>query len=187
MHDDSDIKIFKSKTEEADGSDLFALAEEMRRHIVNGNSAKAKELGARLADISPDSDNLGDELNKFVRNSAVDEPVKVQLKTLMLFCAEYTLLNELCPMLSTSATEAMYDKLQADTPAYYDGISNSAAVSFYYLAVKKRRDIAKAVGESFAMLCEAQNSKLMATLGENVFTLTCEIIENIIAEYEFEK
>lgn len=187
MHDDSDIKIFKAKSDDTDGGDLFALAEEMRRHIVNGNSAKAKELGARLADISPDSENLGEELNKFVRNSAVDEPVKIQLKTLMLFCAEYTLLNELCPMLSTTATEAMYDKLKADTPVYYNGISNGAAVSFYYLAVKRRNDIAKAVGESFAMLCEAESSKLMAMLGENVFSLTCDIIKNIIAEYKFEK
>ncbi len=187
MHDDSDIKIFKSKAEDADSNDLFALAEEMRRHIVNGNSPKAKELGARLADISPDSENLGEELNKFLRNSAVDEPVKIQLKTLMLFCAEYTLLNELCPILSTSATEAMYNTIKANAPDYYNGISNGAAVSFYYLAVKRRSDIAKAVGESFAMLCEAENSKLMSTLGENVFTLSCEIIKSIIAEYSFEK
>lgn len=186
MHDDSDIKIFKAKSDEADGSDLFAIAEEMRRHIVNGNSPKAKELGARLADISPDSDNLGEELNKFVRNSAADEPVKMQLRTLMLFCAEYTLLGELCPMLSASATEAMYDKIKAQAPDYYKAISNGAAISFYYLAVKKRRDIAKAVGESFAMLCE-QDSKLIKTMGENVFILTCDIIKSIIAEYHFEK
>lgn len=185
MHDDSDIKIFKGSDNDNDGSDLFALAEEMRRHIINGNSPKAKELGARLAHISPDSDNLGEELNKFVRNTAADEEVKVQLQTLMLFCAEYTLLNELCPMLSTSATEAMYDAIKANAPAYYNGISNGAAVSFYYLAVKKNRDVAKAVGESFAMLCE-QDSKLIKTIGKNVFTLTCEKVKEIISEYEFE-
>ena len=186
MHDDSDIKIFKAKSDEADGSDLFAIAEEMRRHIVNGNSQKAKELGTRLASISPDSDNLGEELNKYVRNTAADEEVKVQLLTLMLFCAEYTLLGELCPMLSTSATEAMYNTIKARFPDYYSSISNGAAVSFYYLAVKKNRNIAEAVGESFAMLCE-QDSKLIKTMGENVFTLTCDIIKNIITEYHFEK
>ncbi len=186
MHDDSDIKIFKGGDDEADGGDLFALAEEMRRNIVNGNSRKAKALGARLASISPDSDDLGEELNKYVRNTAADEEVKVQLLTLMLFCAEYTLLNELCPMLSTSATEAMYDVIKAKAPDYYNSISNGAAVSFYYLAVKKNRYVAKAVGESFAMLCE-QDSKLIKTMGENVFTLTCEKVKEIISEYGFEK
>lgn len=186
MHDDSDIRIFKGKDEEADGGDLFALAEEMRRHIVNGNSAKSKELGAKLASLSPDSDDLGEELIKYVRNTAADEEIKDQIITLMLFCAEYTLLNELCPMLSTSATEAMYDVIKANFPDFYNGISNGAAVSFYYLAVKRNKDVAKAVGDSFAMLCE-QDSKLIKTMGENIFALTCEKVKEIIAEYKFEK
>ncbi len=187
MLDDSDIKIFNGKNDEADGADLFALAEEMKRHIINGNSPKAKELGRALAAISPDSDDLGDELNKFVRNSAVTPEMKIQLKTLMLFCAEYTLLSKLCPMLSTTATEAMYEALRTGSSAYYYGISNGAAVSFYYLAVKRNKNISEAVGESFAMLCEAQSNKLVKALGENVFELTCEKISKIIDSYSFEK
>ncbi|MBQ2964769.1 MAG: hypothetical protein IJE14_08910 [Clostridia bacterium] len=186
MHDDSDIKIFKGKGEDSDSSDLFALAEEMRRNIVNGNSAKAKELGTRLASLSPDSDDLGEELIKYVRNTAADEEVKDQIVTLMLFCAEYTLLNELCPMLAASATETMYNVIKANFPSFYNSISNGAAVSFYHLAVKKNREVAKAVGESFAMLCE-QDSKLIKAMGENVFTLTCEKVKETIAEYKFEK
>ncbi len=187
MHDDSDIKIFKGKDDDGDGSDLFALAEEMKRHILNGNSPKAKELGKALAAISPDSDGLGDELIKFVRSSVVTPEMKIQIKTLMLFSAEYTLLNKLCPMLSTTATEAMYETLRSENAVYYDGISNGAAVSFYYLAVKRNKNIAAAVGESFAMLCEAQDNKLIKTLGENVFELMCEKISNIIDTYHFEK
>ena len=112
MHDDSDIKIFKSKSDEADGADLYALAEEMRRNIVNGNSAKAKELGVKLASLSPESDDLGEELIKYVRNTAADEEIKDQIVTLMIFCAEYTLLGELCPMLAASATETMYNVIK---------------------------------------------------------------------------
>ena len=186
MHDDSDIKIFKSKDEEADSADLYALAEEMRRNIVNGNSQKAKELGIKLASLSPDSDDLGEELIKYVRNTAADEEIKDQIVTLMLFCAEYTLLGELRPMLSASATEAMYNVIKEKFPTFYNSISNGAAVSFYHLAVKKNRDVAKAIGESFAMLCE-QDSKLIKTMGENVFTLTCEKVKETIAEYKFEK
>ncbi len=187
MHDDSDIKIFKGKSDYGDGSDLFALAEEMKRHILNGNSPKAKELGKVLAEISPDSDDLGDELTKFVCSSVVTPEIKTQIQTLMLFCAEYTLLRKLCPMLSTTATEAMYDALRTSNAAYYDDISNGTAVSFYYLAVKRNKTIAQSVGESFAMLCEAQDNKLIKALGENVFELMCEKIGALIDSYNFEK
>ncbi len=187
MHDDSDIKIFKGASSESDSSDLFALAEEMKRHVLNGNSPKAKQLGRELAAISPDSDDLGEELQKFVRNSAVDEEIKIQLQTLMLFSAEYTLFNSLCPMLSTAATEAMYESLRTEKAEYYNEISSGTAVSFYYLAVKRNKNLSSAVGESFAMLCEMQDNKLIKTLGENVFVIMCKKIEEIIESYSFEK
>ena len=39
MHDDSDVKIFKAPTADNDSSDLFAVAEEIKHNILNGNSA----------------------------------------------------------------------------------------------------------------------------------------------------
>lgn len=187
MYDDSDIKIFNAEPKDKEADNLLALAEEMKRHIINGNSAKAKQLGKKLADLSPDADNLGEELTALVKDSFVTVDMKIQLKTLMLFCAEFTLLSELCPMLSTTASEAMYAKLKSDFPTYYEGISNGAALSFYYLAVKKNKDISRAVGNTFAMLCSAENNTIAKTLGENAFILACNKIKEVISAFDFEK
>lgn len=186
MLDDSDVKIFTAKKDESDGGDLFAVAEEIKRHIANGNSAKAKELGKALASLSPESDNLSDELKEMLRAEWIKPDIKIQLRLLMVFCAEYTLLSELCPMLATAANEALYDSLKTEAFGFYDSISNGAAMSFYYMAVKQR-DVVKEVGDSFAMLCDAKTSERINALGANVFLLTCKHIVDTIEKFEFVK
>ncbi|MBQ8027312.1 MAG: hypothetical protein IJ261_04260 [Clostridia bacterium] len=186
MLDDSDVKIFTAKSDDSDGSDLFAVAEEIKRNILNGNSAKAKELGKKLATLSPESNDLDEELTGLLRAAWIKPDIKIQLRLLMVFCAEYTLLSELCPMPATTANEVMYAKLKENAFGFYDSISNGAAMSFYYMAVKQR-DTVKAVGENFAMLCDAKTSERIKNLGSQVFLLTCKHIVKLIEEYSFEK
>lgn len=49
--DDSDMKIFgvKEEPDSTDGAEVQALAEEMKRQRLNGNSERAKQLGIRMA------------------------------------------------------------------------------------------------------------------------------------------
>ena len=181
MHDDSDVKIFRAPTADSDTSDLFAVAEEIKRNILNGNSAKAKSLGKELASLSPESENLINELTE-----ALDAEIKNQCRLLMVFSAEYTLLSELKPILATAANESLYDGLKKDAPVFYDSISNGAAMSFYYLAVKQR-DVIKAVGENFAMLCNAKGNKTVSELGSKIFLTTCKHVVHTVEKYKFEK
>lgn len=181
MHDDSDVKIFKAPTADNDTSDLFAVAEEIKRNILNGNSAKAKALGKELASLSPESENLINELTE-----TLDAEIKNQCRLLMVFSAEYTLLSELKPILATAANESLYDGLKKDAPVFYDSISNGAAMSFYYLAVKQR-DVIKAVGENFAMLCNAKGNKTVSELGSKIFLTTCKHVVGVVEKYGFEK
>ena len=181
MHDDSDIKIFKAPKSSSDNSDLFAVAEEIKRNILNGNSAKAKALGKELASLSPESENLINELTE-----ALDAEIKNQCRLLMVFSAEYTLLSELKPILATAANESLYDGLKKDAPVFYDSISNGAAMSFYYLAVKQR-DVIKAVGENFAMLCNAKGNETVSELGSKIFLTTCKHVVGVVEKYGFEK
>lgn len=181
MHDDSDVKIFKAPTADNDSSDLFAVAEEIKRNILNGNSAKAKSLGKELASLSPESENLINELTE-----ALDAEIKNQCRLLMVFSAEYTLLSELKPILATAANESLYDGLKKDAPEFYDSISNGAAMSFYYLAVKQR-DVIKAVGENFAMLCNAKGNETVSELGSKIFLTTCKHVVGVVEKYGFEK
>ena len=181
MHDDSDVKIFRAPTADSDTSDLFAVAEEIKRNILNGNSAKAKSLGKELASLSPESENLINELTE-----ALDAEIKNQCRLLMVFSAEYTLLSELKPILATAANESLYDGLKKDAPVFYDSISNGAAMSFYYLAVKQR-DVIKAVGENFAMLCNAKGNETVSELGSKIFLTTCKHVVGVVEKYGFEK
>ncbi len=181
MHDDSDVKIFKAPTADNDSSDLFAVAEEIKHNILNGNSAKAKALGKELASLSPESENLINELTE-----ALDAEIKNQCRLLMVFSAEYTLLSELKPILATAANESLYDGLKKDAPVFYDSISNGAAMSFYYLAVKQR-DVIKAVGENFAMLCNAKGNETVSELGSKIFLTTCKHVVGVVEKYGFEK
>ncbi len=181
MHDDSDIKIFKAPTTDSDTSDLFAVAEEIKRNILNGNSAKAKALGKELASLSPESEDLINELTE-----TLDAEIKNQCRLLMVFSAEYTLLSELKPILATAANESLYNGLKKDAPEFYDSISNGAAMSFYYLAVKQR-DVIKAVGENFAMLCNAKGNEAVSELGSKIFLTTCKHVVGVVEKHEFEK
>ena len=181
MHDDSDVKIFRAPTADNDSSDLFAVAEEIKHNILNGNSAKAKSLGKELASLSPESENLINELTE-----TLDAEIKNQCRLLMVFSAEYTLLSELKPILATAANESLYDGLKKDAPVFYDSISNGAAMSFYYLAVKQR-DVIKAVGENFAMLCNAKGNETVSELGSKIFLTTCKHVVGVVEKYGFEK
>lgn len=186
MRDDSDIKIFRSNREESDAGDLFSVAEELKFHIANGNSAKAKQLGKELASLTPESADLSDELSALLNAEWIKPDIRIQLRVLMVFCAEYTLLSELCPILATTASEAFYAALKEDAYGFYKSISNGAAMSFYYMAVKQRNTI-KEIGDSFAMLCDAKTSERINSLGSQVFLLTCKHIVNLIENYGFEK
>lgn len=181
MHDDSDVKIFKAPTADNDTSDLFAVAEEIKRNILNGNSAKAKALGKELASLSPESENLINELTE-----TLDAEIKNQCRLLMVFSAEYTLLSELKPILATAANESLYNGLKKDAPEFYESISNGAAMSFYYMAVKQR-EVVKAVGDNFAMLCNAKGNETVSKLGSDVFFLTCKHVVKTVEKYGFEK
>ena len=104
----------------------------------------------------------------------------------MVFSAEYTLLSELKPILATAANESLYNGLKKDAPEFYDSISNGAAMSFYYLAVKQR-DVIKAVGENFAMLCNAKGNEAVSELGSKIFLTTCKHVVGVVEKYGFEK
>ena len=188
--EDNDMKIFNggNKTEEHDSVDLdiIVLAEELKRNMANGNAAKAKELGKQLAGFTPDSDDLSEELKAILSDRSVTSDIKLQLRILMVFAAENTLFRMLPPLVAATASDALYDKLRRNEYDFYETVSGGTSFTFYYLAVKKD-DASKAIGESFAMLCNADNNAVIRYLGQQTFTLMCSQIERMIEERSFEK
>ncbi len=188
--EDNDIKIFNGgkSNGETDSSDLdlIALAEDLKRNMLNGNSSKAKELGALLAEISPDSDMLCEELKAILSDRSVTNDIKLQLRILIVFAAEHTFFRVLPPLIAATASDAMYDKLRRDAYEFYENVSGGTSFTFYYLAVKKP-DADQAIGKSFAMLCNAENNAVIRYLGQQTFVLMCSQIEHMIEERCFEK
>lgn len=188
--EDNDVKIFtagnKSSDHDSTDLDIRVLAEELKRNMANGNAAKAKELGKKLAGFTPDCDELNDELKAILSDRSVTNDLKLQLRILMVFAAENTLFRLLPPLVAATASDALYDKLRRQEYDFYENVAGGTSFTFYYLAVKKD-DANKAIGESFAMLCNADNNAVIRYLGQQTFALMCAQIESMIAAYEFEE
>ena len=130
MRDDSDVKIAGRNFEKKDDSfDALSLIEETKRQRFNGNTAKAKVLGANI--VSAFSYKAApEELRLLAGEYAVEMTgeVLLQLKILSVFSAEYCLKNFLpSPMLSSVAIGELYDVLDRVSPEFYNELSNSTA------------------------------------------------------------
>jgi hypothetical protein len=79
----------------------------------------------------------------------------------------------------------MYDRLINDCPGFYDNISDGAAFTFYYLALRKDNNVEKNIGDRFAMLCSKEGNEKMAELGALIFTRISEKVVEKTAELEF--
>lgn len=167
--DDSDMKIFgvKEEPDSTDGAEVQALAEEMKRQRLNGNSERAKQLGIRMAALAPDSSDADSlDLSRLLGDPLPAPDIMCQIRILLIFIAESCLhLYTPTPLLATTAANALYDKLIEDDPGFYDTISNGAAFSFYYLALRHSGKADENIGATFAMLCGAEEDQALADLG----------------------
>lgn len=188
-YDDSDMKIFgeQSAEEAASAAEIQQLMQEMKRQRLNGNSDKAKKIGARIASLVPGSDNDDIvELNNVLKDLLTAPYVMYQIRVLIIFTAESNL-HRLLPtsFLATTAINALYDTLIEAEPRFYDNISDGTAFTFYYLRLRSGGDIGRGIGEAFAMLCDRENDEKAIALGAEVYHYICKKIDEFIDEADF--
>lgn len=187
--DDSDMKIFREKEERptSDGAEVQALAEEMKRQRLNGNSERAKRLGVRLASLAPDSDDVDSlDLPRLLGSPLPSAEIMEQLRILLIFTAEACLhLYTPSPLLATTAVNALYDRLIEEDPGFYDTISNGAAFSFYYVALRHGGKAAENIGDAFAMLCGKEDDRSLIQLGARVYQYVTRKVREMIGETRF--
>ncbi|MEI6579525.1 MAG: hypothetical protein WCN92_08710 [Eubacteriales bacterium] len=187
LQDDSDVKIFGNKAGTTDAGDLAEVSSQLDRHRSNGNIAKAKALGERLAVLEPESSS-GIDLYDLFGEADVPPAEVYQIRVLLVFVAQTTISKRLVtPLLSSCAVNAMYNKLMETSTDFYTDISDGAAFTFYSLSLRRDKDIPKSIGEYFAMLCGRENNKVYEDMGADVYTHAVELIEGIIGEYCFEE
>ncbi|MDD3693698.1 MAG: hypothetical protein PHX02_07355 [Oscillospiraceae bacterium] len=164
QYDDSDMKIasddFKKTQQIVD--DTEQMANLLKREKSNGNLARARRLGAVMAE---DVASIEGE------NPACDTAHMTQRRILLAFAVEIGL-NTVLPnkLLSETAQSIFYDTLRTTASTFYDDLQKSGAFSFYYLCVREAEEVEKCVGETFATLCGCPGDKKIAKMGTDLFT-----------------
>ena len=188
--DDRDIKVFRpSEVKKTDReSDVLSAAQELDSQRANGNLARARRLGEKLAQFTPENaaklggidiiGNGGTDPNDLPSN------VLYQARVLMLFTAQLTLHRLLAPVLSAEAVNTMYDHL---TEGFYDNVMEGTSFSFYYLAVRKGFNIEANIGRSFAMLCGDEDGSEYADTGTLIYTLSEKYVTELVDKAGFIK
>lgn len=178
---DDDIKIFHPAKNSGAGADLAELALLMDAYRSNGNMEKAKALGEKLADLSPES--------LCPKDSAKLNTNEVRLlRALMVFSAQISL-HKYLPhqMLSSQAVNAMYAKIAKTHPGLFENISDGSSYTFYYLSVRKNRNVEENIGKNYAMLCDRDNDEFYEALGTRVYTMTDMLVCDLIEDSEFKE
>ena len=176
---DEDIKIFHPKKTDAAGADLAELALLVDFYRSNGNTLKATELGDRLADLSPET-FCPEDAAKLTTNEVR------QLRALMLFAAQIAL-HKYLPhaMLSSQAINSMYARLSETAAGFFSNISDGSSFTFYYLTVRKNKNIVENIGRNYAMLCDKDDDEFLISLGGRVFSQVDVYICDLIEKAEF--
>lgn len=176
---DDDIKIFHPKKTDAAGADLAELALLVDSYRSNGNMDKAVKLGEELAGLSPESFCPVDAA-KLTTNEVR------QLRALMVFASQIAL-HKYLPhtMLSSQAINSMYLKLSETAAGFFSNISDGSSFTFYYLTVRKNRDVVENIGKNYAMLCDKDNDDFLVSLGGRVFSQVDIYICDMIEKAEF--
>lgn len=189
FNEDSDMKIVgSSQFKKEDVFDVIQLINETKNQRFNGNSAKAKALGANI--VSAFSYKAApEELQLMAERCGVEitDEVLLQIKILSVFSAEFCLDNYLpSAMLSTVAVSELYDVLEEVSPDFYEELSKSTAFSFYYLCLKNNDDsVDVRIGEQFAAACSKKDDKAFAELGTQLHNINVKVYKKAIQCFAF--
>ncbi len=180
-NNDDDIKIFHPQKKDGASADLAELALLMDTYRSNGNMEKAADLGKKLAVITPEM-LCPKDAEKLKTNELR------QLRALIVFSVQIALHKYLPhPMLSSQAINAMYAEISENSPGLFANISDGSSFTFYYLSVRKNRNVEEGIGKNYAMLCDRDDDEFYASLGERVFVLTDFKVCDMIEEAEFKE
>ncbi len=181
IHNDDDIKIFHPTKKEGGAADLAELALLMDSYRSNGNMEKAEKLGEKLALLSPETLCPKDAARLTTNELRL-------LRALMVFSAQLSL-HKYLPhqMLASQAINAMYSKIAKLHQGLFENISDGSSYTFYYLSVRKNKNVEENIGNNYAMLCDRDNDDFYRSLGTRVYIQTDMAVCDMIEEFEFKE
>ena len=194
--DDSDMKIvsgaFAPETEA--GESPAALADAVARAKENGDLARARNLGALLAErvLPPGEAPAVGETSPDGTPTDSETPLpgraaERQGRFLKAFAVEAAL-DAYLPntVLADTAKNVFYEALTAAAPGFTEELQESGAFSFYYLCVRGGVGAERKIGESYAMLCGRAEDAGFAKIGEKRYLTFLDEVKAMIDADQFE-
>ena len=165
--------------ERIDSLRVLMAEKEIQLFNISQLFEKQVELGEELADISPES-FCPEDAAKLSTNEVR------QLRALMVFACQIAL-HKYLPhtVLASQAINSMYSKLSETVSGFFSNISDGSSFTFYYLSVRKSKDVVENIGKNYAMLCDKDNDEFLAAVGGRIFSLVDVYVCDMIEKAEF--
>lgn len=180
QYDDSDMKVVGETAPDAALSDdtADAAAQLWAREKNNGNVAKARRAGAILAGIVLSDDSFSSI------DGIADEDLKTQRFVLANFAVEVGF-DAFLPngILSETAQDMFDHTLKITAPEWYDVLSQTGAISFYYLSIRSTRGAG--IGDTFATLCGLPENKACIKKGNALYLSVLARIKSLADSLNF--
>ena len=179
LFDDSDIKIAGAKpSETVKKYKTDKSAEDLSEDSV----LAAKNLGKAIA-----SDFIN-AVNNAVFDDASDPQMLANKQILLSFTVSVTL-DEFCvsDAVSGVAEKSFLDEIHKNSPEIFDNCSDTGAFSFYYLAYRRKTEVDRRIGQTFAMLCSHDGDSIYQELGEALYCWFISVIKSEIERFKLIK
>lgn len=178
-NDDSDMKIVGEKLDPpAERDDTHETALQLEREKANGNLARARRLGAMMAE----------EVSAIEGGSPACEPAPLTQRRILLAFAAEVGFEAFLPnsILTETAQSVFYETLRQDAPALFEDLQGSGAYSFYFLCVREGRDVEKKVGETYASLCGRPKDTALAGEGSELYVRFIGQVQKFVNDIGFQ-
>ena len=179
MFDDSDVKIVGSKPSET-----------VKKHMgENSDELLPKELVERCKALGS---CLAEKFLKSIDSAFVDDNTDSQMliqRRLLLSFTVNVVLDEYCvdDTVSGIAVKSFLDTLSIAAPNIYESCNDTGAFSFYYLAYRRRTDVERRIGQTFAMLCAHDGDPIYQELGEAMYCWFVSVVKSEIENHGLNK
>lgn len=162
MFDDSDMKIAGSKPFE-NISIENALTDDT---ITKDQIDSAKELGKRIAK------RFAEQSTNFSADSAQEDDTQMlaQRRLLLSFTVSVAL-DKYCKSdaVAGMAQKSFLDNIVRSVDDLNGDFTDTGAFSFYYLAYRRKNDVERRIGQTFAMLCSHDGDPIYQEIGEALY------------------
>ncbi len=178
MFDDRDMKIVEGSPSKSVKYNLSHSEEVLSVEEISS----AKKLGEKIADKFLES------VDTVFADDNTDSIMMLQRQLLLSFTVSITL-DDYCKNDSIAgiAEKSFLDKLKVLSPQIYDTCSDTGAFSFYYLAVRRKTEVERRIGQTFAMLCSHDSDPIYQELGETLYCWFMSVVKDEINSFSLLK